>query len=165
MRPMQGAWRVVALVGVVAAAVVLFVVLRPDDEGGGTDTTPTTTAPTTAPTTTAATTTAPATTAPVTTAPPPPTTIAPPVRTFRLSVPAGGPQRIERLVVKEGQLVRIVVTLAEAGEVHLHGYDIARTTGPGRPPARLEFRATTPGRFEIELEETAEQIAELRVNP
>ena len=35
---------------------------------------------------------------------------------------------------------------------------------PGAP-ARIAFRATIPGRFEIELEDRGVQIAELTVNP
>jgi len=147
-------------------------VLRPgdDDEGASTTTAPTTTAATTtapatttrpattAPTTTAPTTTAPTTSAPVTTTP------APAVTTFRLAVPAGGPTSIARWRVKQGERVVLVVRLASADEIHLHGYDLSAQGGPGQP-ARLAFRATTPGRFEIELHETGRQIAELRVDP
>jgi hypothetical protein len=48
--------------------------------------------------------------------------------------------------------------------VHLHGYDIMRDVSPGRP-ARLRFRATIPGRFEVELEDRRLQIAQLEVRP
>ena len=39
------------------------------------------------------------------------------------------------------------------------GYDIIRAVAPGKP-AQLVFTAEIPGRFEIELEDTATQIAE-----
>jgi hypothetical protein len=48
--------------------------------------------------------------------------------------------------------------------VHLHGYDIVRDVAPGRP-AVIRFRATTAGRFEVELEDRGLQIAELEVRP
>jgi hypothetical protein len=163
MAHVSNAGRIAAAAGVVAAAVILFLVLRPgdDDEGASTTTAPTTTAATT---TAPATTTRPATTAPTTSAPVTTTTPAPAVTTFRIAVPAGGPTSIARWRVKQGERVVIVVRLASADEIHLHGYDLSAPGGPGQP-ARLAFRATTPGRFEIELHETGRQIAELRVDP
>jgi hypothetical protein len=57
------------------------------------------------------------------------------------------------------------VTAGDHDNIHLHGYDILLHTGPGLPPARFEFTATTPGSFEIEQEEAGKQIAELNVTP
>ena len=51
-----------------------------------------------------------------------------------------------------------------ADHVHVHGYDLMRDVAPGKP-AELTFRATIPGRFEVELEERGLQIAELTVRP
>jgi hypothetical protein len=48
--------------------------------------------------------------------------------------------------------------------VHLHGYDVFRDVSPGGP-ARLRFRATIPGRFEVELEDRKLQIAQIEVRP
>jgi hypothetical protein len=48
--------------------------------------------------------------------------------------------------------------------VHLHGYDLSADVAPGAP-ATIRFEANAPGRFEIELENTGVQIAELEVRP
>ena len=75
--------------------------------------------------------------------------------------PVGG---IQRPVVKKGRKVAIVVR-ADVGEVvHLHGYDIERPLRPGRP-TRLEFTATIPGRFELELHHPDAVLADVTVKP
>jgi hypothetical protein len=76
-------------------------------------------------------------------------------------VPRGG---IVRETVKQGDRVVIAVTSDAGDHVHLHGYDIMRDVGPGRP-ARIRFRATVPGRFEVELEDRGVHIADLTVEP
>ena len=48
--------------------------------------------------------------------------------------------------------------------VHLHGYDIMSDVAPGQP-ARIEFRATIPGQFEVELEDRVQRIAQISVRP
>ena len=58
----------------------------------------------------------------------------------------------------------LVVRLDVADEVHLHGHDLSRPVAAGGS-ARIAFRATLPGRFEVELEERGAQIAELTVRP
>jgi hypothetical protein len=85
--------------------------------------------------------------------------------TFALSVPAGGSTSIEQLDAKQGQRVVLTVELADAGEIHVHGYDLTGETGPGEPPASFDFVADIPGIFEIEVEDTGKQFAELRVTP
>ncbi len=97
-------------------------------------------------------------------APPPPP--APPgptvVRiTVQDGVPAGG---IVRETVDKGDRVVLVVTSDVADEVHVHGYDISRDVAAGGR-ARIAFKATIPGRFEVELEERRVPIAELTVRP
>lgn len=94
------------------------------------------------------------------------TPTAPPVKTVRIAVrdgrPVGG---IARPTVRRGDRVVLVVTSDLAGDVHLHGYDLERPVAPGKP-ARLRFRATIPGRFEIELHAHPEvHIGELTVTP
>jgi hypothetical protein len=74
-------------------------------------------------------------------------------------VPAGG---IVRKTVAKGDRVVLVVTSDVADEVHLHGYDLSRDVAPGKT-ARLPFRATIVGRFEVELEDRGVQIADLTV--
>ena len=118
-----------------------------DDEASPT-TTETTTTETTAETTTE-------TTEP---APPAPTTIRITVRDGR---PVGG---IARPSVRQGDRVVLVVRSNVADHVHVHGYDLFADVAPGRR-ARIAFRATIPGRFEIELEDRHVPIAELTVNP
>jgi ABC-type glycerol-3-phosphate transport system substrate-binding protein len=121
------------------------------DEAADTETTETTTTTTTTPTTTTTTTT--------TTEPPPGPTV------VRVRVVGGAPKGgIVRETVQQGDRVVIVVTSDVADHVHLHGYDIMRDVAAGGT-ARIRFRATVPGRFEVELEDRGVQIADLTVEP
>jgi hypothetical protein len=122
------------------AAVVLFVVLRGEDDE---------------------------TTSPLP-PPPPPTTstiLQPPPR------PADRPQVVRvnansgsltRATVARGKRVILVVSGPAGEEVHLHGYDVRRDI-PATGTVRLPFNATIPGRFEVELEASHRQIADLTV--
>jgi hypothetical protein len=117
--------------------------------------------PTTTDTTVTDTTTETTTTTEMTTtepAPPAPTTIRITVRDGR---PVGG---IARPSVRHDDRVVLVVRSNVADHVHVHGYDLLADVAPGRR-ARIAFRATIPGRFEIELEDRHVPIAELSVNP
>jgi hypothetical protein len=119
-----------------------------DDEA--TPTTDTTTTTTEPPTTTTTTTT--------TTPPPGPTVV-------RVRVVGGVPQGgIVRETVSQGDRVVLVVTSDVSDHVHLHGYDVMRDVAPGQV-ARIRFRATVPGRFEVELEDRSLQIADITVEP
>ena len=138
----------------------LFFALRDDGESEATPTVATTTqATTTEPAGT--TTTEPATTTEPTPPPPP----RPNRVTIRLRVvdgqPVGG---VRRPKVKQGRRVTIVTTADVSDHIHLHGYDLMADVAPGSP-ARIRFRATIPGRFEIELEDRGVQIADLSVVP
>ena len=134
----------------VAVAVVLFIVLRPDDESAApTASTPTDTAPTetsgeTTPTT---------------------TTLEPegpePVRITFEGGEVTGPRRPEFTV---GDRVILVVRADVVDHVHVHGYDLMEDVAPGSP-ARFSFRADAPGRFEVELEDRHLPITELVVGP
>lgn len=73
--------------------------------------------------------------------------------------PKGG---IARPSVKKNDRVVIAVRSDTADEVHLHGYDISRAVAAGGS-ARLAFVAKIQGRFEIELEDSGVQLAELTV--
>lgn len=75
--------------------------------------------------------------------------------------PKGG---IVRKTVKKGDRVVVVVTSDVADHVHLHGYDVFRDVAAGGT-ARIRFRATLPGRFEVELENRGAQIADLTIEP
>ena len=71
---------------------------------------------------------------------------------------------IRRVTIKQGQRVTLIVSADVSDEVHVHGYDLMADVAPGSP-ARISFEASKPGRFEVELESRALQIAELSVTP
>jgi hypothetical protein len=149
-----------AVVGIAVLAVVLFLVLRPDD-----DSTPTAATTPTATTTTQETTTEVTTTVETTTEES--TTTEPADETQRISLevqdgqPVGG---IKQVDVKQGTQVLLVVRCDTEDQVHVHGYDLEAAVGPGAP-ARIQFRANIAGGFEVELHELDIQIAELTVSP
>jgi hypothetical protein len=83
----------------------------------------------------------------------------------RIRVVNGAPQGgIVRETVAKGDRVVLVVTSDVADHVHLHSYNIMRDVAPGQV-ARLPFRATVPGRFEVELEDRGVPIADITVQP
>jgi heme/copper-type cytochrome/quinol oxidase subunit 2 len=140
------------MVATVLAAVVLFLVLRPDDEE------PTRSATTTSETTTS-TGTETETEANTTT-----TAETPSAVRIRIQARGDGSDSIRRVTIEQGQRVTLIVSADVADEVHVHGYDLMADVAPGSP-ARISFEASVPGRFEVELESRALQIAELRVGP
>ena len=93
------------------------------------------------------------------------TTEAPKPTAVKVVVVGGAPKGgIVRESVAQGDRVVLVVTSGVADEVHLHGYDVSRDVAAGGT-VRLPFRATIPGRFEVELESRGVQIAEISVGP
>ena len=83
----------------------------------------------------------------------------------RIAVVDGQPQGgIVRESVDKDERVVILVKSDVADEIHLHGYDLSREVAVGGT-ARLPFVADLPGRFEVELEGSGVQIAELTVEP
>jgi hypothetical protein len=144
-------FRKVALIAAgLGLLVSLFFALRPGDDEE------------TAPTTTVATATTPATTEtepPATTAPKPPDTV-----TIRIAIPSDVAPTTRRYSVKQGRKVVIVVRTELSDHVHLHGYDLMADVGPGKP-ATIRFTASSPGRFELELEDRGLEFAELEVRP
>lgn len=144
--------RIGIAVGALVAAIVLFIVLKPSDEsdtGGGGK------AETTAPAETG--------TAPAEDPKPKPAPKPEPERVVIAGgQPKGGVQEIE---VGKGETVRLVVSSADTGgEVHIHGYDLFKHLEAGGQ-VRFVFKASIEGVFEVELEETATPLAELRVSP
>jgi hypothetical protein len=131
--------------GTIAVAVVLFVVLNGNDSNNdkGSGATRTATAPS------GGTGQKGATPAP------------PPAITVRNAKPVGG---IRKLDFGKGERVRFVVRSDTADEVHVHGYDLKKDV-PAGGSVRFSFPASIDGAFEVELENHAEQIAELRVKP
>jgi hypothetical protein len=155
-------FRKVALIAAGLGLIVsLFVALRENDEEDGTTAaTQATTVQTTTEGPPATTEAPPATTAPATTTAQRPSTIR-----IRYRIEGGRPVGgIARDSVAQGRNVVIVVTSDVADHVHVHGYDLMADVAPGKP-ATIRFTADAPGRFEIELEDTGVQIAELEVRP
>lgn len=146
---------------VVLVAVALFAVLRPDDDEETDATAAQTT--TSEETTTEDGTTDEATTEDTTTEEAPTTTEAGPqrlvVRVDGSGLPVGGVQRFD--VEKDSQVV-LIVRSEVSDHMHLHGYDFIADVAPGSP-GRITFRADKTGRFDLELEDRVELIAELRV--
>ena len=134
-------------VAALVVAVVLFLVLRPDDA----DEEPLATMAETGATTTVS-------------VPQPPPAQPPPASvriTIRNGLPVGG---VRRVTVSKGRRVVLNVASDLSDHVHLHGYDMVRDVGPGRP-ARLAFRATIVGTVEAELENRGVQIASVSTKP
>jgi hypothetical protein len=134
----------------IAVAAGLYFVLRPDDTDEPTPTLPTTT---TAPTTDTRT-----TVVPQPPQPPPPARVRVAIRG---GLPVGG---VRRVTVSRGRRVILDVTSDVADHVHLHGYDVTRDVGPGRP-ARIAFTATVVGTVEAELEDRHVPIATVTTKP
>ena len=75
--------------------------------------------------------------------------------------PQGG---VADLEFNKGDDVRFEVDSDTADEVHVHGYDIGEDVAAGGKVV-FDFPADIEGVFEVELESSATQIAELTVNP
>lgn len=145
---MRAPWRLLVLIAGVAIAVTLFFVLRGGEENGAAPPVPPPPPP-------------PATTETIPGPPPPPPQ--PRAVVVRINV-RGGRAPLERVTVRRGQQVVLVVTSDVSDHIHLHGYNVLRDVAPGKP-ARLAFRATIPGRFDVELEDRHVQIADVTVRP
>jgi hypothetical protein len=135
----------------IAVAAGLYFVLRPDDTDEPSATLPATT---TAPTTHTGTTTV----VPQPPQPPPPARVRIAVRG---GLPVGG---VRRVTVSRGRRVILDVTSDVVDHVHLHGYNVMRDVGPGRP-ARIAFTATIVGTVEAELEDRHVRLATVTTKP
>jgi FtsP/CotA-like multicopper oxidase with cupredoxin domain len=74
---------------------------------------------------------------------------------------AGDPQTLR---VSQGERVRFRVRHDTPEHVHVHGYDIFKDLEPGET-ATVSFVADITGIFEIELEDSHQLLANLRVDP
>jgi ABC-type Fe3+-hydroxamate transport system substrate-binding protein len=92
------------------------------------------------------------------------TTAGPVVAVVDIRVIGGTVERVERFDVPLDGVVRVSVTADTSDEIHLHGYDLHADVTPVSA-AILEFDATIPGVFEIELEGSGVLIGELQVAP
>ena len=71
--------------------------------------------------------------------------------TFSLRIEHGQvPEAMRVIRVKEGDLVRLLVSTDRAAMLHLHGYDIEQQVGPGTV-TEFAFKASATGRFPIHL--------------
>jgi hypothetical protein len=75
--------------------------------------------------------------------------------------PVGG---VQDLTFTEGDDIRFTVKSDEAWEIHFHGYDIAKDVKAGGEVS-YNVPGTISGVFEVEIEDTATQIAQITVNP
>lgn len=137
--------RLLIVLAALAALAVAFVLLRPKDRDGAT------------PTATALSTREAETTSTAEPQPDPARLVV----TIRDGRPVDG---IVRVSVRKDDTVLVTVRSNVADHVHVHGYDLVAPVEPGRP-AQLRFRADLTGRFELELEGTHRQIAQLTVLP
>lgn len=71
---------------------------------------------------------------------------------------------VKDLSYDKGEEVRLAVDSDIPEEVHVHGYDITKDLKPGKT-TKVDFAADIDGVFEIELEQSATQIAQLTVKP
>ncbi len=149
----SNAARVLVALGSIAAVVVLLIVFAGGDDGGDGSTTvaePATTAETGGPGGSAK--------------PEKPSKPAKPEFT-RITVVDGQPKGgVSDLSYGKGDEVRIEVVSDVAEEVHVHGYDISKEVEAGGE-VKISFDAGIEGVFEVELEQTAVQIAQLTVKP
>ena len=82
---------------------------------------------------------------------------------IEVRVSSGKVETAERRVgVQRGERVRIQVESDQGDEVHVHGYDLKRPVGPGKP-ATIEFAADLPGIYEVELEGAKRKLLDLEV--
>jgi FtsP/CotA-like multicopper oxidase with cupredoxin domain len=129
--------RIVLVVGALVVAVVAFIVAQPGDDDDST------------PPSNASQTQTPADDGTDTTTETQPEAPAEPPVT-RISVKGGVISGdVKSIEVAKGDTVRIVVSSDVEDEIHLHGYDIEKEAGPGKP-ARFEFKADVEGAFELE---------------
>jgi hypothetical protein len=75
--------------------------------------------------------------------------------------PQGG---VKRLQFSKGDTIRFGVQSDTADEIHVHGYDVHKDVAKGGS-VTFTIPAKIDGRFVVELEGSATQIAELEVQP
>jgi hypothetical protein len=84
--------------------------------------------------------------------------------TFDVNVTGASHMSPDRLPASHNDTVTINVRSDQAGEVHLHGYDLHFETKPGEVSSQT-FHADKTGDFEIEWESTSTHLGDLVVNP
>ena len=76
--------------------------------------------------------------------------------------PVGG---VKELVYSKGDRIHFKVEVPFEEEIHLHGYDVAKEVPKGGGTVTYDLPADLEGEFEAELEDRAEQIVALTVEP
>ena len=169
-RGLSGVQRAGVVLGGLAVLLIVFVVLRGnDDNSGSSSSAPQTTATSTGAGSTASdpastsTATPTSSTGSTSTSTSTATTPEPAVQTVRVvnGQPAGG---IKTISYTKGDQIRLKVQSDTADEIHVHGYDLKKDVTAGGS-VEFDFKATIEGRFEVELENAGTQIAMLEVDP
>ena len=145
--------RIGLLIGAVVVAVVAFIIARPGDDNDDSSSSSSSTTPTVQEGQT------------TTDEAPPPKPEVTRIQT-KDGVLVGDPKTIR---AEKNDIVQIVVSSNIPDEMHLHGYDIEKEAGPGKP-ARFKFKANVEGAFELEshaAEDAGEEplLAHLFVGP
>jgi heme/copper-type cytochrome/quinol oxidase subunit 2 len=89
---------------------------------------------------------------------------APQEKSIDLAIQGGGSMTPNEISVNDGDHVNLNITSDEPMEFHLHGYDLAKDL-EANEPTELSFDATITGRFEIENEQTQQELGDLLVQP
>ena len=89
-------------------------------------------------------------------------TSTPSLDAIEIEVEEGQVEGPETITVAQGETVRLEVKTDVADEVHVHGYDLMFDTTPDEETP-IEFEATIPGVFEIELEDAGVLLTRLEV--
>ncbi len=84
-----------------------------------------------------------------------------PTVAFAGGKPKGGVQKLE---FKKGDDVEFKVTSDVGEEIHVHGFDIKKDIEPGKS-VTFAFPAKFDGKYEVEMEGSATQIASLEIQP
>jgi hypothetical protein len=90
---------------------------------------------------------------------------APAPKAAQITVVGGKPQGgVKTITFAKGDQIRLKVNSDTADEVHIHGYDIHKDVDAGGT-VQFAFPASIDGKFEIELEDAKQQLADLEVTP
>lgn len=93
--------------------------------------------------------------------PKPPTKPEVPTILVKGGQPVGG---VQELTFQSGSQMRFAVEADVTDHAHLHGYDVSEDVAPGKA-ARFDLPADIEGVFELELEAAGLPIAEISVTP
>ena len=84
-------------------------------------------------------------------------------QTIRITYASGKVSGVaNRVQVKQGTKVSLIVTSDVADEVHLHGYD-KHADGPAGGTITIAFTADLPGIYTVELERLKRRLVQLQV--